>query len=205
MTKARIPTKPTELRDMLVQAAIGIGGEPNWPPTAPTQGDINTDATNMHNAILLVDDRKAQLDKARQDRDTLVDQYVEEMKRVDQVTDGLYGPTGVEKENFGLTPKKSPGGPSVPLVQVIITKVIDGTGPASIFLNWEPQHGAAAYQVEWSMNVTGGTPLGNAAVSESEYEIADLTMKQQYWIRVRAIRGNEFGPWSDPATRVANI
>ncbi len=44
--------------------------------------------------------------------------------------------------------------------------------------------------------------IGNAAVSESEYEIAGLESRQQYWIRVR---GSEFGPWSDPATRVANI
>ena len=44
-----------------------------------------------------------------------------------------------------------------------------------------------------------------AAVSSSEYEIAGLTMGQQYWIRVRGIRGNEYGQWSDPATRVANL
>ena len=47
--------------------------------------------------------------------------------------------------------------------------------------------------------------IGSAAVSASEYEIAGLTMGQQYWIRIRSIRGKEYGAWSDPATRVANL
>ncbi|MCD6174567.1 MAG: hypothetical protein J7K65_02215 [Planctomycetes bacterium] len=38
------------------------------------------------------------------------------------------------------------------------------------------------------------SPRVLAAVSESEFEIAG----QQYWLHVRAIRGNEAGQWSDP-------
>ena len=204
MTKKRIPTKPNEVRDQLVQAATGIGGESNWPSTAPTQADVNTLSGDLHTEIMNVDSLKAQLATARAALRAKRDEGVDTMKKIDQVTDGLYGPDGPQKENFGLPPKKI-GGESVPLVQVVITKVEDGTAPASIFVDWETQEGAAAYQIEWFMNSITGTPIGNAAVSESEYEITGLNSKMQYWIHVRAIRGTEYGPWSDPATRVANL
>jgi len=204
MAKRRIPTKPSELRDQLFQASSGIGAEANWPITAPTQVDVQIMVSNINNAITLVDSLKAQLAQARADLYAHRDQGVDTMKRIDEVTDGLYGAGGPEKNNFGLTPKKTTR-ESVPLEQVVIIKVEDGTSPASVFVDWDSEQGAAAYQIEWYTDSAMTQQIGNAAVSESEYEIAGLMAKQQYWIRVRAIRGNEFGPWSDPATRVANI
>ncbi len=204
MTSPRIPTKPSALRDVMAQATVGIGGEANWPTTAPTETEVNTEALALHADIMDVESKKAQLAQARAALRAKRDQCLATMKKIDQVTDGLYGPDGPEKENFGLPPKKT-GGPSVPLEQVVITKIADGTAPASIFVDWDPEEGAAAYQIEWFMNSITGTAIGNAAVSESEFEIMGLQSKVQYWIHVRAIRGNEYGPWSDPATRVANL
>jgi len=204
MAKRKIPTKPNELHDQMMQAATGIGGEANWPPTAPTQADVNTLVGTITAAITQVDDLKAQLSQARANLRAQRDQGVDTMKRIDKVTDGLYGADGPEKNNFGLPPKKTRG-ESEPLDQVVITKTEDGTSPASIFVDWNQEEGAAAYQVEWYTDSALTQQVGNAAVSESEYEIAGLEAKQQYWIRVRAIRGSEFGPWSDPATRVANV
>jgi len=205
MATPRIHTKPSALLAQLTQAAVGIGGEPAWPATAPTQADVNAEATNLNNDLTEIETMKAQLAAKRKAMHTKCDHGVETMKKLDSITDALYGPDGPEKENFGLPPKKKPGGPSVPLVQVIITKVTDGTAPASIFVDWDSVDGAAAYQIEWFMNSITGTPIGNAAVSESEFEIHGLQSKVQYWIHVRAIRGSEYGTWSDPATRVANL
>jgi len=205
MAKRRIPTKPSELRDQLFQASSGIGAEANWPTTAPTQVDVQAVVVSINNSITLVDSLKAQIAQARADLRTHRDQGVDIMKRIDEVTDGLYGTDGPEKNNFGLPPKKKTSGPSVPLEQVVITRVEDGTSPASIFVDWDSEQGAAAYQIEWYTDSAMTQQIGNAAVSESEYEIAGLEAKQQYWIRARAIRGSEYGPWSDPATRVANI
>lgn len=39
----------------------------------------------------------------------------------------------------------------------------------------------------------------------SEFTATGLTAGQQYWFRIRAVRGGSNGPWSDPATRIANI
>ncbi|MBN2210976.1 MAG: fibronectin type III domain-containing protein [Sedimentisphaerales bacterium] len=205
MAKRRIPTKPAELRDQMMQAATAIGAEANWPATAPTQLEVGNLAGNLYNSITEVDNLKAQLAQARATLRTQRDEGVEMMQRVDAVTDGLYGPDGAQKNNFGLPPKKTTPGASEPLGQVIITLVADGTAPASIFLDWDTDAGAAAYQVEWYTDAALTQQVGNAAVSESEYEIAGLTAAQQYWMRVRGVRGSEYGPWSDPATRVANI
>jgi len=36
-------------------------------------------------------------------------------------------------------------------------------------------------------------------------EIQGLERGKQWWFRVRAVRAGKVGPWSDQATRVANI
>ena len=204
MAKKRIPLIPTELRDQALLAAEGIANEPNWPATAPARLDVISQADGINSSVIRRNQLKAQYDQEcallYRRRDILRTTMIQ----VDAVTDGLYTAGGAKKWNFGLKPKKR-GGTSVPLAQVVITKIKDGIGPAAIFLDWHTIHGAAAYQVEWfSTSALSGPSIGNAAVSESEFEIPDLQVRQQYWIHVRAVRGNRFGPWSDPATRVAN-
>jgi glycosyltransferase involved in cell wall biosynthesis len=85
------------------------------------------------------------------------------VKRIDEVTDGLYGPDGAEKNNFGLSPKKTTHGGSGPLDQIVITKTENGTSPASIFVDWDTEAGAAAYQIEWYTDSAMTQPIGNAA------------------------------------------
>ena len=116
----------------------------------------------------------AQLSQARATLRTLRDQGVDTMKRIDEVTDGRYGADGAQKNNYGLPPKQT-GGASVPLDQVVIVKTADGASPASIFADWDQEEGAAAYQVEWYSDSALTQQVGNAAVSESEHEIASLT------------------------------
>lgn len=205
MAKPRIATKPNDLRDQLMQAASGISGEPSWPLTAPTQAEANALIAGLFAGITLVNDLKSQLSQARADLHTKTDDGREIMKRIDEVTDGLYGSDNAKKNDYGLPPKKSTHGVQVPLEQVVITKVEDGTSPASIFIDFDSDAGASAYKVEWFSDSAMTAMVGSAAVSSSEYEIAGLTIGQQYWIRVRSIRGQEYGTWSDPATRVANL
>ena len=149
MAKRRIPTKPNELRDQMMQAATGIGGEANWPSTAPTAAEVNTVIGSLFAAITQVNDLKSQLAQARANLHTKRDQGVDVLERVDEVTDGLYGAGGAEKNNFGLPPKKTTHGESEPLDQIVITKVEDGISPASIAVDWDSESGAAAYQIEW--------------------------------------------------------
>ena len=205
MAKPRIATKPGELRDQMTQAEAGIGGEPNWPATAPPAVEVSLATNAISMSITQVEDLKSQLSQARATLHTRLDTGGDLMKRIDEVTDGLYGSDSPTKNNFGLPPKKSTHGTQVPLGQVVIIKVEDGTAPASIFIDWDSDAGASAYQIEWFTDSAMTQSVGSAAVSASEHEIQGLTMSQQYWIRVRSVRGNEYGQWSDPATRVANL
>ena len=205
MEYRRISRRPVGLRDQLLTIVSGIAGEANWPATAPSQAEASSVAEALDAAITQVDQLAAQLAAARAVLHDRRDESFDFIKRIDQITSGLYGPRGAAKNNFGLPPKKSTASPSVRLEQVVITHIADGTAPASIVVDWNSQQGAAAYQIEWFTDSALTAPVGNAAVSESDYEIPALTIGQQVWIRVRAIRGNAFGSWSDPATRVANV
>ena len=205
MGKARISKKPTELRDQMAQVVTGIGGEPSWPPTAPILPEVVIAKGAIAASITSIDSLKSQLSQARAALHTQVDTGADLMKRIDEVTDGLYGSDGAEKNNFGLTPKKSTHGAQVPLGQVLITKIEDGVAPVSIFVDWDTDAGASAYQIEWYTDSAMTQQVGNSAVGASEHEIQGLIQSQQYWVRVRSVRGNEYGQWSDVATRVANL
>lgn len=176
-----------------------------WPPTGPIPPEVAAAASAIDTSITNIDSLKSQLSQARATLHTQVDTGGDLMKRIDEVTDGLYGSDGAEKNNFGLPPKKSTHGVQAPLEQVVIIKIEDGTAPASIFVDWDSDGAASAYQIEWYTDSAMTAQVGNAAVSASEHEIQGLTIGQQYWVRVRSIRGNEYGTWSDVATRVANL
>ncbi len=205
MGKPRIATKANDLRDQLQLASSGISNEASWPLTAPTKIAVDALGTGLQISIAQINDLKSQLSQARATLHTQVDGGRDLMKRIDEVTDGLYGSDGAQKNDYGLAPKKSTTGPSAPLGQVVIIKIEDGVAPASIFVDWDSDAGASAYQVEWYTDSAMTAQVGNAAVSASEHEIQGLVQSQQYWIRIRSIRGNEYGQWSDVATRVANL
>ncbi len=57
MARKRIPTKPTELRDQLVQSLSGIGGETNWPLTAPQQIDVDVVKSQLDSHRLTLSSR----------------------------------------------------------------------------------------------------------------------------------------------------
>ncbi len=76
--------------------------------------------------------------------------------------------------------------------------------PNSILFDWESIVGAS-YEIKWFSNATMTQLVGSATSTASEYVISGLTPGQQYWMIVRPVRGSETGPWTDPATRVANV
>jgi hypothetical protein len=82
--------------------------------------------------------------------------------------------------------------------------ITDGTHPASLFVDFDSAD-SAAYEVQWFSDAPLTQMVGSATVTSRDYEITGLTRGQQYWIRVRAVRAGQVGPWSDQATRVANI
>jgi len=178
MGKGRIAAKPSDLTSQLSRASIAIASEPNWPPNAPSQAEIDTALAAMTGSISSINDFEAQLGQAR---------------------------AALHEAYFGLRPKKTTHEKRPALQQIIILRMADGIAPKSLFVDWEADPNAAAYQIEWFTDSDLTHRIGSAAVSESQYTITNLTTGQLYWVRVCGIRASETGPWSDPATRVANI
>ena len=205
MAKGRIAVKPSDLTNQLTRASAAIVGEPNWPPNAPSHAEVDTALAAMTGSISSINDLEAQLGQTRAALHTQTAAAIALMKRVDSATDMLYGPGGAHKAYFGLRPKKTTHEKRPALQQIIILRMADGIAPKSLFVDWEADPNAAAYQIEWFTDSDLTHRIGSAAVSESQYTITNLTTGQLYWVRVCGIRASETGPWSDPATRVANI
>ncbi|MBX7131139.1 MAG: fibronectin type III domain-containing protein [Fimbriimonadaceae bacterium] len=122
------------------------------------------------------------------------------MKAIDEATDFLYGPAGAQKTNFGLPPKGQPSQTS--LEKLIEIRTADGLPAHSILFDWENIQNAT-YEIQWFTNSALTALVGSAVSTQSEFTITGLTVGTQYWMIVRPVRGGEFGPWSDPATRIA--
>ena len=200
----RIKRRPDQSRDQLTTAAAAITavGE-SWPTTAPTAAQVTAAATATNNALTAVKNAEAALKVLRQTLRTAGSAGIAIMKQIDSVTDGLYGPSGAEKANFDLPPKGVTSGP-VPLDKLTDIRTLETATPNSILFDWESIPGAS-YEIKWFSNSTMTQQVGSATSTASEYVISGLTPGQQYWMIVRPIRGSETGPWSDPATRVANV
>lgn len=199
----RIRRQANALRDQLSQAitaatALGLG----WPTSAPTVAAMTTARDNLSTSITDTDAKEDAWKVAAQLKATRTTTGITLMRAVDEATDLLYGPSGAEKTNFGLTPKGAAGEPLHKLIEIVVT---DGPFPGSLKFDWESIDGAA-YEIQWSNVSDFATIVGSAtSASTSDYVISGLTAGTQYWMRVRPVRGADVAPWSDPATRVAPL
>lgn len=89
----------------------------------------------------------------------------------------------------------------------VIGAVRDGHGPSCLAVDWSVMPGAVAYEAEWFSGSAMTPPerLGAATTTQSELNAGPLEPGRQYWFRIRAVRANAVGPWSDPATRIAGL
>ena len=202
----RISLKPDELAKQCGFAAVAIGAEPNWPlpPAAPAATVLNTCAQNLSTQLSVINDLESQLRTARQAIKPFIEEARDEMAKVDLMTDLLYGRESAKKISFGLTPKKFNTTPIGEPAQVVIRATADGSQPASIWVDWESIEGAV-YEIQWFTDADLKQMAGSATVTSSEMEVQDLERGKQYHFRIRAVRGGHTGPWSDQATRMANI
>lgn len=202
----RISRKPEDLSLQCDRAYHAIQAEPSWPSTAPVAMTLNTRAQNIYTEMSVINSLESQLRTARQNLKGFVEAGREDMIKVDQATDLLYGPDSAKKIEFGLSPKKSTGEGEKGggIERAVIRAIKDGTHPASIFVDWDSVE-RCVYEIQWFSDADLTQMVGSATVTASEMEVQGLERGKQYWFRVRAVRASETGPWSDQATRVANI
>lgn len=201
----RIARSPHDLSQQCSRASAAIADAgAAWPPSAPTglrMGEVGGAISLLAGQIVAA---QAHLSALRQQMREALGAARAEMARVDHATDLLYGPGGAQKMGFGLAPKKTTRTRAGAPGQVVIRRVGDGTLPASLVVDFDRVE-LSAYEVQWFADAPLTQMVGSATATASAFEIAGLMPGRQYWIRVRAVRAGMVGPWSDQATRVANI
>ena len=185
-------------------AANGILGEPAWPAGVPTHAEV----------LALADEFDAKVDDLRQKENELrgaregvlqVEERCQAMvRRIDNITSGLYGADGFQKANFGLRPKDRVRNTYGPTPQVSKLVLGDGPEPGSILADWKTIPGAV-YEIQWFGQPEMEALLGSRSSTRSKLLISGLSPGRQFWIRVRAVRSRRTGEWSETATRVANV
>ncbi len=199
---ARISKNAAVLRDQLTDAIAGITAAGlNWPPTAPDAAAVTAARDSLGTAITSTDAAKDTWQVEAEKKRLEIASSYEVMTKVVQAATLLYGPSGAELNNFGVTPE---GTPLPPLAKLTDLATSDGLLPGSIRFDWESIEGAT-YEVQWASDSAFNNMVGSATATQSEYEVAGLTSGTQYWMRVRPVRGSQTAPWSDPATRVAPL
>lgn len=199
----RLERATSRLLEQLRQAASGATSEgAAWPASAPSAAELTANHAALEAAVLASAQAKAAWQKASSEERALKRESVGLIRRVDEATDLLYGPTSVDKERFGLRPKGSQSLP--PLAQLTRLRAADGSGPGSISLRWRAIRGCV-YEVQWSLSSDFEEILGGLLSTRVTCEIEGLVPRQQVWMRVRPVRANKYGPWSDPETRVAPL
>jgi len=199
----RIKRRPDQSRDQLNTAAAAITAAGAAWTGSLTAAQVAAAAANTNTALTAVKNAEAALKVLRQTIRTVGSAGIAIMKQIDSTTDAIYGPSGAEKANFDLPPKFVTTGPA-PLDKLTDIRTLETATPNSILFDWESIVGAS-YEIKWFSNATMTQLVGSATSTASEYVISGLTPGQQYWMIVRPVRGSETGPWSDPATRVANV
>lgn len=196
---------PTDIARNERQAAVAVSGTVDWPVQAPTQAQLNDNAQIIEDLEVQIANLEDALKIAREQRREAGAAGYELLKRVDSATTMIYGETSAQKARYGVEPRKSASesGPDS-LKKLMILSLEDGPEPGSIFADTSTESGAV-YELEISVNSNFNPVLQVLTETASEGTFTGLTMGTQYWIRARAVRGGEKGPWSDPATRVANV
>jgi len=200
----RISRRPDELAQQCMRASSAVPAEPNWPTTAPIAMTLLTCSQNIETQLSVINSLESQLREARHALKPFVEAAHDNMVKVDQATDMLYGIDSPKKIQFGLQPKKLADTATGTPEQVVIEKLTDGTQPSSIWVDWSSVTGAV-YEIQWFSDANLTQMVGSATVTASEMEVQGLERGKQYHFRVRAVRGGHTVPWSDQATRVANI
>lgn len=192
-----------EVFRQIENAAAGIAGEPAW-PGAPSLAEVQQAVAALNAANMELRKAEQELRGKRFTADQARAKALELLRRIDHVTDALYGNDGTEKARFGLRPIDRVRNAPPPTPQVLKLSLRDGAKPGVLVADWKriPQ---ATYEVQWFADEELTSLLGAAVATRSVVELPPLPPGMQVWVRVRALRGRRYGEWSESATRIANV
>lgn len=200
----RINREKYALHMQMISAVRGITGEPGWPAGAPTAAQAQALADELDQALTDLVAVENDMSGVRFRTNDSAQRCRELLRRIDNITSGLYGIDGAAKISYGLRPidttRNSPG----PTPKVAKLALSDGKAAGSIQADWK-RVPRAVYEAQWFADEELAQLLGSAATTRSELLIPALAPGTQVWVRVRALRSRKQGEWSDARTRIANV
>lgn len=206
MRKQRIKLSRIGLALQIQDAAQAAAAEPLWPATPPSPAELQAAAVEFRTLFdelgLLESDVRAKRFAVRQSEARVRAL----MRRVDEVTTAIFGPTDSRKGLFGVPPlDRNPTRSPIP-PQVDGVAVSDGPAPGSIKVDWKAVR-RAVYEVEWfdrDPGAEGALRLGSSIATASQHFLFGIPAGTELWFRIRALRGKRFGDWSEPVRRIVN-
>jgi hypothetical protein len=199
----RLEKAQFEVWKQIDQAARGIALEPGWPST-PTHAEVQALAAKLDTDIQAIGSAKLALGLLRAQLATDYKASLVMLRRIDAITDSLYGRSGGKKLQYGLRPIDEIKNSAGPVPQVSGLSLADGLGPGSLVAKWTSVK-RAAYDIQWFSSASLEQLIGSAASTRATVEILGLAPGTQIWLRVRALRAGKLGDWSEVATRIANV
>lgn len=96
-------------------------------------------------------------------------------------------------------------GTPIELTQVLNLSATEGDNEGEVDLQWDNVKGAQGYALQQTLDPNDPSKWENlpGVGRTSKTTIRNLTSGTRYWFRVRAVRGNDTGGWSDPAMKIA--
>ncbi len=95
------------------------------------------------------------------------------------------------------------GGEKAQLGMVTRLEAEIGKNTGEVCINFKRVKSATGYEFQISEGTPDNWTNAGAAGKTSKYTFRGLNPGKKYWFRVRAIKGEEKGAWSDPATTTA--
>jgi len=189
--------------EQINQAARGIAMEAGWPST-PTHAEVQALADKLDADIKAVGTAESSLKVLRAQLGTDYKAALAMLRRIDNITDSLYGRSGAKKLQYGLRPIDEVKNSAGPVPQVTGLTLADGLGPGSLVAKWKSVK-RAAYDIQWFGSAAMDQLMGSAVSTRATVDILGLAPGTQIWLRVRALRAGKLGEWSEVATRIANV
>jgi hypothetical protein len=192
------PDSTASLGEGLVES---MTGNAHVPTPDPALSVITTGAGDIRAKQAEIEATKAALDVQRQELVTLTNTLKDDIRMLaDNVEDTCNGDEDkLRSTGFILVGDPAPRGP---LTQVLNLRVATSDHEGQLDLRYARVPGAASYVIDISTNPEGPW-THNTVTTRITHTITGLTPGTKYWIRVRAVGANGFGPWSDPACKMA--
>jgi Fibronectin type III domain len=195
-------SKPAETAQFGDGVVESMTGNANFTTPDPTLATITGDAQNIRDKQAEIDACDAQANMLRGQLVALNETGKNNLRKLaDYVEDKCDGNVDkLRSSGFSLVGDPTARGP---LGQIQNLRVQSPDLEGQLVARYRSEPGAGAYIIEYSTSSEG--PWIQATVTTRvSHTLTGLTPGTKYWIRVRAVGGtNGFGPWSDPACKMA--